>query len=132
MDKNMKGKMNALINKLADAPFAYGKNDCFTFTNALVKQWHGKDFRSLHKYKTKGEAIKYVAKNKSIEALTTGTLGYSVDPETCVDGDVVTAAVGPDESLALGFVYDGHGLFKTSTTVKALPLKLCSKGWRVK
>jgi len=37
-------KINKLMNKLSDELFAYGKNDCFTFTNALVKEWHGKDY----------------------------------------------------------------------------------------
>jgi len=127
------GKMNALINKLSDEPFKYGTSDCFTFTSALVAAWHGtgSTYRMLHQYKNKKEALKYLASYGGIEALTTGTLGYSrKTPELCEDGDVVTAEVAPGD-MALGFVFDGHGLFKTKTRVIKMSLKKCSKGWRM-
>jgi len=123
-------KMNTLINKLSDRPFKYGENDCFTFTNALVKEWHGKDFKKLHQYKNKKEAITYIRDNKGIEALITGTLGYSCAPEECADGDVVSAEVSADE-VAVGFVFNGNGLFLGKTVVK-IPLKKCRMGWRIK
>jgi len=126
----MMGRMNSLINRLADEPFKHGKNDCFTFTNALIKEWHGKDYRYLHPYKNKKEAIKYMEDHRGIEALTTGTLGYPVCALNCVDGDVVMADVG--DGLALGFVFDGHGLFKYKKTVLRLQLKKCTKGWNIK
>ena len=125
-----KGKMNSLINKLSDEKFSYGKNDCFTFTAALVKEWHGSDYRKLHKYKNKAEAMRYINENKGIERLTTGTLGYGVSPEKCGDGDVVIAEVAPDE-IALGFVFDGHGLFKGKKKVMKMKLSNCVKGWRL-
>jgi len=122
-------RMNDRINELADKPFEYGKNDCFTFTNALVREWHGVDYRHLHRYRTKKKAEEYMADNGGIEALTTGTLGYSVDPMKCGDGDVVSANVGG--GIAVGFVFDGHGLFKTAKKVAKMPLKKCSKGWKL-
>ena len=122
-------KMNKLINKLADEPFKHGKNDCFTFTNALVKEWHGKDFRKQHPYKNKKEALQYMAEFGGIDALTTGTLGYPVDANLCRNGDVVLADVGSGD--ALGFVFDGNGLFKSAKSVVRVPLKKCLKGWRV-
>jgi len=125
-----KGKMNTLINKLSDAPFKYGENDCFKFTNALVKEWHGKDFRPQHKYKTKTAALKYMADFGGIEALTTGTLGYSCDPELCGDGDVVSADIAPNE-IGLGFVFDGWALFKGPKTVYKMRLRKCRMGWRL-
>jgi len=127
----MKSKMNKLINELSDAPFKYGQNDCFIFTNLLVEEWHGKGYAHLHKYKNKKEALKYVS-DYGLEHLVTGTLGYSVLPTKCRDGDVVVAHVGPNNSAALGFVYDGHALFKCEKTVKKLPLKDCAEGWRIK
>lgn len=126
----MKGRMNRLINKLADEPFKYGKNDCFTFTNALVKEWHGKDFRQLHPYRSKNQAITYMAQHGGIEKLITGTIGYSIVPSSCVDGDVVTADVG--DGIAIGFVFDGHGLFKSKKTVLKMKLEKCRMGWRIK
>ncbi len=122
--------MNKLLNKLSDEPFKHGSADCFTFTNALVKEWHGKDFRRLHPYKTKKEAIAYMEKFGGIEALTTGTLGYAIAPDRCVDGDVVSANVSGD--VALGFVYNGFGLFKSKKTVIKLKLNKCLKGWSIK
>lgn len=122
-------KMNKLINKLADKPFKHGTNDCFTFTNALVKEWHGKDFRKMHKYKNKSQALLYMAENGGIERLTTGTLGYSVDAGRCNNGDVVLADVGSGD--ALGFVFDGHGLFKSNKSVVRVPLEKCKCGWRI-
>jgi len=128
----MKGKMNDLINKLSDAPFKHGKNDCFTFTNALVKCWHGKDFRKLHPYKNKKEALEYMQQHGGIEMLTVGTLGYPTNAEFCEDGDVVMANVGPDDSPALGFVYDGYGLFKGQKRVLKVLLSNCERGWRIR
>lgn len=127
----MKVRMNTLINKLADAPFKHGTNDCFTFTNALVKEWHGKDYRKLHPYKTRKEAIYYMHTNGGIEALTTGTLGYPVAVDKLRDGDVVLADVNGEFQFALGFVVDGHGLFKGNKRVFKIPLKKCAKGWRL-
>lgn len=126
----MTGKMNKLINKLADKPFKHGTSDCFTFTNALVKEWHGKDFRHLHPYKNKKEAIEYMRKHNGIEMLTVGTLGYPVPAIHCVDGDVVLADVGYGN--ALGFIFDGHGLFKSKKSIVKLPLDKCLKGWRIR
>ena len=122
--------MNKLINKLADKPFKYGTNDCFTFTNALVKEWHGKDYRLRHPYKNKKEAIEYMRKYNGIETLTVGTLGYPVPAVHCMDGDVCLANVG--DGPALGFVFDGHGLFKSAKSVLKLPLEKCLKGWRIR
>lgn len=124
-------KMNVLINKLSDEPFKLGKSDCFTFTNALVKAWHGEGYRHLHTYKTKREAMVYLRDNFGIEILTTGTLGYSVPLSICEDGDVATADVGGGE-IALGFIHDGNGLFKGKSGVKRIPLKKCRKGWRIR
>jgi len=126
----LKSKMNKLINKLADAPFKHGVNDCFTFTNALVKEWHGKDFRHLHPYKNKKEALAYMERHGGIETLTVGTLGYPVPAIHCVDGDVVLAVVG--DGPALGFVFGGHGLFKYEKSVIKLPLEKCLRGWRIR
>lgn len=123
------GKMNELINKLSDEPFEYGKNDCYTFTAALVKQWHGADFSKLHRdYKDEGTAKKYIKTFGGLSALTTGTLGYGCSPEDCDDGDVVIAEL-PDPTL--GFVFNGYGLFKTKKKVKKLKLSKCLKGWRI-
>jgi len=125
-------KLNSLINKLSDVSFEYGKNDCFTFTNALVKEWHGKGYRHLHPYKNKKQAFKYIKENMSFEMLITGTLGYPVAAEHCKDGDVVIAHIGGNDLPVLGFVYKGHGLFKTKTKVMKLSLKKCSRGWRIR
>jgi hypothetical protein len=124
--------MTTLINKLSDEPFKYGKSDCFTFTAALVKEWHGKDYRPYHAvYKSKREADMYIGLYKNgIEELTTGTLGYSCDPVACEDGDVVSAEVSPGQ-IALGFVFKGHGLFKMKKRVGQLNLSKCRKGWRL-
>lgn len=123
-------KMNKLINKLADEPFEFGKNDCFTFTAKLVKEWHGKDYIKLHSvYKTEDQALEYMSIHGGIEALTRGTLGYSCDPEQCQDGDVVTAQVGP--GVALGFVFKGYGLFKSENKILKLKLSKCRLGWRL-
>ena len=126
-------KMNVLINELSDEPFKYGKSDCFTFTNALVKAWHGDDhnYRHLHPYKNKKEALKYMHQHLGIEQLTVGTLGYPVAAAHCRDGDVVTANVG-DKNIALGFVYNGHGLFKGNNGVVRLHLADCRQGWRIR
>lgn len=124
-----KAKLNKLINKLADEPFKYGKNDCFLFTNALVKEWHGQDFSELHPYKNAREAASYMKAHGGIEALTTGTLGYPARTDMLVDGDVVLGEtnLGP----ALGFVYKGHGLFKAPKTVLKIKLSRCIKGWMI-
>ena len=128
----MKSKMNTLINKLSDATFEYGKNDCFTFTCALVNEWHGKDYKHLHKYKNKKEAKQYIKDNISIEMLATGTLGYPVASDQLKDGDVAIANVGPEGEEALGFVYNGYALFKGLTKVLKLKLDKCSRGWRIR
>jgi hypothetical protein len=123
-------KMNNLINKLSDAPFQFGKNDCYTFTARLVKEWHGKDFTKNHAvYETDAEAAEYTNQYGGIEALTTGTLGYPCLPTDCRDGDVVSAYVGT--GVAVGFVFKGNGLFKSKKVLK-LPLSKCHMGWRVK
>ncbi len=125
-------KMNEVINKLSDAPFKYGKCDCYIFTTELVKAWHGKDLTKLHAvYKNKKEADAYIKKFSGLEALTVGTLGYPVAAEHCEDGDVAMAEVGPD-GLALGFVFDGHALFKTKKKPIKVKLKDCLKGWRIR
>jgi hypothetical protein len=128
---NKLSKMNKLINKLSDEKFEYGKNDCFTFTAALVKEWHGKNYRAFHLvYKNKDEADAYIARYRGgIEELTTGTLGYGCDPTSCEDGDVVIAEVG--DGIALGFVFGGKAFFKTEKRVGQLPLNKCIKGWRI-
>jgi hypothetical protein len=124
-------KMNDLINKLSDEPFKYGKADCYTFTAKLVREWHGKDFTKIHAvYKSKKQADKYMYEFNGIETLTTGTLGYSVPPERCRSGDVVTALVGP-ETIALGFVFNGFGYFKGKKAVVKVPLENCRMGWRL-
>ena len=118
-----KSKLNKLVNDLSDKDFEYGKNDCFTFTNALVKAYHSKDYLKLHSgYTNEAEA--------GIEALTTGTLGYSRNPELCAEGDVVSAEVAPEE-IALGFVAGKYALFKMESRVIKLPLKKCRMGWRI-
>jgi len=127
--KEDKGKMNKLINKLADEPFKHGKNDCFTFTNALVKEWHGHDFRHLHPYKNKKEALEYIAKNGGIEALIIGTLGYSTRTSLLRDGDV--GLVDTPDGPALGFIYDDHILVKYKKTVLKVPLANGLKGWTI-
>lgn len=128
----MKSKMNTLINDLSDKPFKYGSNDCYSFTAKLVKEWHGQNFIKLHAvYKNEKQARQYMELYGGIEALTTGTLGYSCDPTKCKDGDVVTAEVSKGE-VALGFVFDGHGLFKGRKRVLQIPLKMCRQGWRIK
>ncbi len=125
-------KMNDLINELADEEFKFGKNDCYTFTARLVKEWHGKDYVKLHAvYKSEKQANEYIAKFGGIEALTTGTLGYSIDPAKCQDGDVVTAEVAPGQ-VALGFVFGEVGLFKSKKKVFKMDLDKCRKGWSIK
>ena len=126
----MLDKMNKLINKLSDAPFEFGKNDCYTFPAALVKEWHGLDYTKNHiGYKTDAEVAEYTNKYGGIEKLTIGTLGYSCSPMDCKDGDVVSAYVGT--GIAVGFVFKGNGLFKSRKVMK-LPLKKCRLGWRLK
>ena len=125
-------RMNTVVNKLADAPFKYGKNDCYTFTAGLVKEWHGKDYTKLHSvYKNKLSAGAYIEEHGGIEKLTIGTLGYSCEPTLCKNGDVVTAEVSKGE-VALGFVFDCHGLFKSKTRLVKIPLDKCRMGWRIK
>lgn len=125
-------KMNSVINELADKDFKFGKNDCYVFTAELVKAWHGKDYTKLHAvYETELDAEEYMRAHGGIEALTTGTLGYSIDPLECRDGDVVSAQVGVNGKIGLGFVYDGYGLFKSGKKVKKLKLNKCRKGWRI-
>jgi hypothetical protein len=127
-------KMNTVINKLSDEPFEWGKSDCFIFTASLVKAWHGKDYLALHlcNYKDEATAEEYIKTYGGLERLTTGTLGYALKhPEHCIDGDVVTAEVAPGE-FALGFVFSGKALLKGKHKVYRMPLKKCSKGWRVK
>lgn len=127
----MLGEMNKLINELSDEKFVFGKSDCYTFTAKLVKQWHGIDHVKLHAvYKTEKEAQQYMQEFGGIEALTTGTLGYSCAPEKCVDGDVVSAEVG--SGIALGFVFNGYGLFKGKKKILKLPLRKCRQGWNIK
>jgi hypothetical protein len=124
-------KMNKLINALSDAPFQYGKNDCYIFTAKLVKEWHGKDYVKHHAvYKNKKQADEYMARFGGIEKLTTGTLGYSCKPEDCQDGDVVSCDVG--SGVAVGFVFNGTGLFKYKKTVVKVPLDDCRLGWRIR
>lgn len=128
---NNLSKMNKLINELSDAPFKYGTNDCYSFTAKLAKEWHGIDHVKLHAvYKNQKEAEEYIAMHGGIESLITGTIGYGCDPMKCRDGDVVTAEF--PSGIALGFVFNGYGLFKSKKTVLKLPLNKCSKGWRVK
>lgn len=125
-------KMNKLMNELSDEDFKYGKTDCYIFTAKLVKAWHGKDYIKHHAvYKNQKEADAYIEKFGGIEALTTGTLGYAIDPKDCVDGDVVTSQV-TNNQIALGFVYGGNGLFKMKKTVVKIPLKKCRMGWSIK
>ena len=124
-------KLNAAVNRMADAPFKYGVNDCYIFTSTLVKIWHGRDFTKKHAvYKSKKGAAEYMAKFGGIEALTTGTLGYSVQTNLLADGDVVLCQMEEGE-IALGFVYDGQGLFLGNKTVLRVPLEHCLKGWRI-
>ena len=126
-------KMNELINKLSDEEFKYGKNDCYLFTTRLIKEWHGADYdyTDLHAvYKNEIEAELYMESFGGIEALTTGTLGYSVSPQLCRDGDMVSAEVGG--GIALGFVFKEHGLFKAKKKVLKIPLSQCRLGWRIK
>ena len=126
-----RSKLNTLINKLADEKFEYGKTDCFLFTNALVKAYHGQDFRSQHKYKSKKQADEYIAQYRGgIEELTTGTLGTRVKPTHCIEGDVVSAMVAPDQ-IALGFVLGDSAVFKTPKKVVKIPLEQCRMGWRI-
>jgi len=123
-------KMNKLLNKLTDEPFKYGKSDCYIFTAKLVKEWHGNDYLKVHAvYKNEKEARAYMQKFKGIEALITGMFGYSVDPTTCWDGDIVTAEVASD-NVAVGFVFKGNGIFKGKTVIK-IPLNKCRQGWRL-
>jgi len=124
--------LNKLINKLSDEPFKYGKTDCYQFTARLVKEYHGIDHIKLHcVYKNKKEADEYMAQHGGIEALTTGTIGYPLkDVTECVTGDVVTATTS-GEDVALGFVANGYGLFKTKKRVMKIPLKKCRVGWRI-
>lgn len=131
---NKLSNMNKLINELSDKPFEYGVNDCFTFTAKLVKEWHGKDYLQLHinQYSDEESANEYINRYgaNGLDMLTTGTLGYGCDPERCKDGDVVIAEVG-DNQVALGFVFNKKGLFKTEKRVGQVPLKKCIKGWRL-
>lgn len=123
------GSMNKLINKLTDTPFEYGVNDCYIFTASLVKEWHGKDFSLEHAvYNTESDARAYIAVSHGLEKLTSQTLGESCYPTDCRDGDVVIAHI-PEPTL--GFVFDGHGLFKTKRGIKKYPLANCKHGWRI-
>ena len=126
----MSDKLKKLMNKLADEPFEWGKNDCFTFTNSLVKEYHGHDYRKLHPYQTKKEAEDYMEQHGGIEALTVGTLGYPVAAEHCVDGDVALADLGNGD--ALGFVFNGNALFKSKKKLVKIPLSKCLRGWRIR
>lgn len=122
-------RMNELINKLADEPFEYGKSDCYTFTAALVKEWHGKDFSKAIQYEDEDGANDFL-KTYGYPALVTGTLGYPrTDVTNCEDGDVVLANL-PEPMI--GFVYNDYGYFKTKKTVVRLKLKKCLIGWKVK
>lgn len=126
-------KLNKLVNKMADEGFEYGKNDCYSFTTALVKEWHGEDLSKIHKvYKNRKQAEEYMRKSGGIEALTTGTIGYPrKSPKLCEDGDVVTAEVEKGV-IGLGFVFDGKGLFLMKKTVAKIPLDKCRMGWKIK
>lgn len=127
MDKT---EFDQLLNKLADEPFKYGKNDCFHFAARLVEAWHGKDFRKLHPYETKAEAEAYMKQHGGIEALTIGTLGYNIRGFP-IDGDVISAEVAKGQ-IALGFVANGKAWFKTKKKVVAIPFNKCRKVWRIK
>ena len=127
-------RMNKIINKLSDEPFEFGKNDCFTFTNSLVKEWHGKDFLAahIHRYEDEKTAQKYIEAFGGIERLITGTIGY---PHKYVglaqNGDVVTAEVGPGE-IGIGFVYEGKAFFKGKKKVLQMKLNKCRMAWSIK
>jgi len=125
-------RMNELINKLSDEKFSFGRNDCYSFTSKLVKEWHGRDYIKLHAvYKNEKEAKAYMDKHGGIEKLTTGTLGYSIAPEKCIDGDVVSLEVKPGE-IAIGFVFDDCGYFKCRNKPIKVSLGKCRIGWRIK
>jgi len=127
MDDNTKKLMTELI----DAPFEFGRNDCFTFTDALVRSFHGRSYRNLHpKYKTEAQAVEYISRSGGIESLTTETLGEPIASADCKDGDVVCAEVAP-EQIALGFVVNGYGLFKTKNRAIKIPIINCLRGWRI-
>ena len=128
----MTAKLNKLINELSDAPFVYGKCDCYIFTARLVEEWHGKSYFMHKVYKNKKQAIAYMEKFGGLEALTVGTLGYPVRAADCVDGDVAIAKVGPEGSPVLGFVFNGYALFKGKKKVLKLPLSKCDRGWRIR
>ena len=70
-----------------------------------------------------------MAKHGGIEALITGMFGYSCLPEKCKNGDIVTAFT-PEGDVAVGFVFDGNGLFKGKQVAK-IPLCDCRLGWRI-
>ena len=126
-----KFEFDRVLNELADEPFKWGKNDCFHFTARCVLAWHGKDYRSLHPYKTKKEAVEYIKKHGGIERLTTGTLGYSIRAGIPHDGDVVSIEVRPGE-IALGFVANRKIWLKTEKRVVAVSLTKARMVWRIR
>lgn len=134
--------LHAFFEARRGEPFAWGKNDCCLFAADAIQAMTGADvaadYRSLS-YSTEADAfaaLHQVTGGNTVEAAANyaaAKYGLRELPTTLFAqrGDLVlfSGAAG----LALGIVgHNGrHAIFVSPTGLNRVPLKSCTKAWRV-
>ena len=86
----------------ASMPFAWGSNDCCTFTADAVKAITGKDLRgAFPTYEGEMRALRAIAAGGGLQQLASNLLGDPVNPKMAAVGDVVLVLNAEREMLAI-------------------------------
>ena len=129
--------MKALWDAIETAhaiPFAWGANDCVTFTAWVTDRIHGTDYltqaKQQHSWRDKRSAVRALRAAGGLEAATTAALGPPMPPALCTIGDVVLVRNRNRHLLA---IHDGHAaVARGARGLVVLPLEQVVKGWRPK
>jgi hypothetical protein len=143
--------LHAFFEARKGEPFSWGKNDCCLFTADAILAMTGVDVAAEYRGKNYSDEAGAFAELHTVTGGTTvedaatyaaNKYGMKLLPSVLFAqrGDLVlfTNAAGPAEpgstvSLALGIVYHNgkHALFGGPKGVSRIPVKSCTKAWRV-
>jgi len=134
------GRLNQYLKDAKDTPFAWGKHDCFTFTNGAFREMHGKGWGDDLADKYMGDFNMPFKRDKLREVFGYRTFEAAVDDRLVrlgrfpPRGSLVTTKHSQRWSIgvAMGISVGSSAAFLSKEGVMYLPIELIDKAWGLK
>lgn len=88
-------RLEAFMAERADAPFAWGRNDCCTFVADMVKTITGEDaaLPALRTHRTEAQALATLSAHGGVRAIAAAALGAALPANRATVGDVMLVRI---------------------------------------